>query len=61
MDKRSLNVSQAAEQLGVSVDTVRRLADTGQLPCYRLPSGYRRFDACNVRSIRLLMERRGDG
>ena len=47
---RSLTTSRAADLLGVSADTVRRLADTGQLPSYRLhlPAGWRRFDAVAV-------------
>lgn len=51
MDRLSLNVSQTADLLGVSADTVRRLADTGHLLCYRLPSGYRRFEASDVRAF----------
>ena len=36
-------MGQAAELLGVSVDTVRRWADAGHLSCYRTPGGQRRF------------------
>ncbi len=37
-------VGQAAELLGVSVDTVRRLADRGDLEVVRTPGGRRRID-----------------
>lgn len=43
-----LGVSEAAKLLGVSAPTLRRLADSGQLPAFRLPSGWRRFDANEV-------------
>ncbi len=56
----SLNVSRTADILGVSPDTVRRLADAGHLPSYRLPSGWRRFDAGDVIAFREQL-RRHDG
>ena len=37
-------VSEAAELLGVSPDTIRRLADRGELPVARTAGGRRRFD-----------------
>jgi molybdopterin-binding protein len=37
-------VGQAAALLGVSVDTVRRLADSGELPMARTPGGRRSLD-----------------
>jgi molybdopterin-binding protein len=43
-----LTVSQAAELLGVSPDTVRRLADRGDLKASRTPGGRRRFDGASV-------------
>src|SRR5579862_5544288 len=39
-----LTVGQAAELLGVSPDTVRRLADRGELKASRTQGGRRRFD-----------------
>jgi molybdopterin-binding protein len=39
-----LRPSQVAELLGVSVDTVRRMADSGRLPTGRAPSGERVID-----------------
>jgi molybdopterin-binding protein len=37
-------VGQAADLLGVSADTIRRLADKGDLPVARTPGGRRRLD-----------------
>jgi excisionase family DNA binding protein len=45
MDSKALTVRKAAEVTGVSKDTVRRWADKGIIPAYRLPSGHRRLDA----------------
>lgn len=40
-----VTVGEAAEILGVSVDTVRRLTDSGVLPVWRpTPTAYRRYD-----------------
>jgi molybdopterin-binding protein len=39
-----LRTGRVAELLGVSVDTVRRMADRGELPTRRSPSGERFFD-----------------
>ena len=41
-------VGQAAELLGVSVDTVRRLADRGELKMVRSPGGRRRLDGAGL-------------
>jgi excisionase family DNA binding protein len=49
---RPMTVAEAAETIGVSGDTVRRWADLGLLPVYRLPSGHRRFDALDIRRFR---------
>jgi excisionase family DNA binding protein len=38
-----LTVSEAAHELGVSENTVRRWADAGHLSVYRTPGGQRRF------------------
>lgn len=38
-----LTVSEAAHELGVSENTVRRWADAGHLFAYRTPGGQRRF------------------
>jgi excisionase family DNA binding protein len=39
----ALTVSQAAEELGVSIATVRRWSNSGHLQGYRTPGGQRRF------------------
>lgn len=36
-------IGDAAARLGVSVETMRRWADNGQIPVITLPSGHRRF------------------
>jgi molybdopterin-binding protein len=41
----SLKIGEAAELLGVSVDSVRRLADSGRLPTIRTAGGQRVVDA----------------
>jgi excisionase family DNA binding protein len=38
-----LSTSQVAQELGVSLGTIRRWADIGSLPYYRTPGGQRRF------------------
>jgi excisionase family DNA binding protein len=38
-----LSTSEAARHLGVSLSTVRRWSDAGQLRGYRTPGGQRRF------------------
>jgi molybdopterin-binding protein len=44
----SYTVGQAAELLGVSSDTVRRLADRGELKMSRSPGGRRRLDGAGL-------------
>ncbi|MDX6582312.1 MAG: hypothetical protein QOI10_1496 [Solirubrobacterales bacterium] len=41
--QRFLNVSEAAEFLGVSAASLRKWSDQGVLPVYRTPGGQRRF------------------
>src|SRR5512141_1652730 len=38
-----LDLSEAAQYLGVHFTTLRRWADAGQVPCIRTPRGRRRF------------------
>lgn len=45
---RWLRAGQVAELLGVSVDTVRRMADAGELPSRRSGGGQRLFDPAAV-------------
>jgi len=43
-----VSVAKAAELLGVSADTVRRLADRGELAVSRTPGGRRRLDGASL-------------
>lgn len=43
--QRFLNVSDAAEFLGVSAASLRKWSDEGLVPVYRTPGGQRRFSA----------------
>jgi len=56
---RLLTISQAAERLGISIQTLRVYADKGDVPAVRLPSGYRRFDPADI--DRVLAEWRDRG
>jgi excisionase family DNA binding protein len=47
---RTLGLSGAAAALGVSASTVRRLADSGRVPCDRTAGGHRRFAISEVRA-----------
>jgi predicted site-specific integrase-resolvase len=40
---KMVTVGEASRLLGESVKVVQRMGDDGTLPCYRLPSGMRRF------------------
>ena len=42
VDVPTFGISEAAELLGVSADTVRRWVDSGKLPAEREPNGHRR-------------------
>lgn len=52
-----MRLGEAAERLGVSVDTVRRWADAGQLGSTRTAGGQREVDDADV--ARLAVERAG--
>ncbi len=43
-----LDLSQAAQILGVHFTTLRRWADAGQVPCFRTPGGRRRFRSAEL-------------
>ena len=47
----SYRIGQAAELLGVSVDTVRRWADAGELPSTRTPGGQRLVDGAALAAV----------
>ena len=46
---RLLRLREVVNMTSVSANTLRRATDTGLLPCYRLPSGARRFKLSDVR------------
>lgn len=56
MAKDSIRIGQAAEILGVGVETVRRWGDSGQISLSRSPSGQRQVPLREV--TRILAERR---
>lgn len=48
-----ISITEAAKLLGVSVSTVRRWSDNGDLPCYRVgQSKYRRFDRVVIEKLK---------
>lgn len=55
----TMRLGEAAEQLGVSVDTVRRLTDTGVLPFERTAGGQRIVRHADVSKV--LADRRRSG
>jgi excisionase family DNA binding protein len=46
-----LTIRQAADRAGVSIDTIRRWANQGLLPCLRTPGKQRRFRADDIDAI----------
>jgi excisionase family DNA binding protein len=48
---QQLTTSEAASELGVSTETVRRWCDQGLLECYRLPGRHRRVSAAAVEAL----------
>jgi len=42
--KKLLSIGEAAEYLGVSVDTLRRWGKKGRVEAYRSPGGHRHYD-----------------
>ncbi len=53
-----LTSRQAAERLGVALNTLHRLANAGEVPCYRTAGGHRRFREEDVDAA---LERRAAG
>lgn len=51
-----LTTQQAAERLAVSLNTLLKMADSGDLPCYRTRGGHRRFRETDVDEILALRE-----
>lgn len=48
---RFLNVSEAADFLGVSAASLRKWSDDGLVPVYRTPGGQRRFSAGDLEAF----------
>jgi excisionase family DNA binding protein len=46
--QRFLNVSEAAELLGVSAASLRKWSDQGLVPVYRTPGGQRRYSLADL-------------
>ena len=46
-----LRLSEAAAELGVSLNTLRRWSDSGKLTCYRSPGGHRRYRRADVETL----------
>jgi excisionase family DNA binding protein len=46
--QRFLNVSEAADFLGVSAASLRKWSDQGLLPVYRTPGGQRRYSPTDL-------------
>ena len=44
-------ISRAAQLLGVSIDTLHRWDESGQLPAVRLPSGHRRYRLADIHAL----------
>ena len=49
--QRFLNVSEAADFLGVSAASLRKWSDEGLVPVYRTPGGQRRFEAGDLEAF----------
>jgi diguanylate cyclase (GGDEF)-like protein/excisionase family DNA binding protein len=50
-DGRWLRLGPAAKLLGVSLNTLRRWSDSGDIPCYRSAGGHRRYDRTELQAI----------
>ena len=51
LSQLTVSIGEAAQELGVSVKTVRRWADAGKLRFERSPSGHRRFYLADIKRI----------
>lgn len=47
-----LSVSEAAHELGVSADTIRRWDKAGRLKSFRTPTNHRRFLRADIEALR---------
>jgi MerR family transcriptional regulator, light-induced transcriptional regulator len=55
MERTSLSTRDLAHLLDINVSTVKRWADTGQLPCSKTPGGHRRF---RIEDVQLFLSNR---
>jgi diguanylate cyclase (GGDEF)-like protein/excisionase family DNA binding protein len=46
-----LRLAEAADALGVSLNTLRRWSDSGRLTCYRSPGGHRRYRRTDIEAL----------
>ena len=60
-DPEILTIGEAARRLRISPKTLRAWCDQGLVEYYRLPSGYRRFTAQQIRHTDLTMQRPARG
>jgi len=60
MHKQTLSIKEAAEFLKISVSTVKRLANTNRLPCYKTPGNHRRFELRALQKFRNEMDPKYD-
>ena len=56
-----LRLGEAAAELGVSLNTLRRWSDSGKLICYRSPGGHRRYRRADVETLLRAEDRRRPG
>lgn len=54
-----LTISEAAEIVGVHVDTLRRWDAAGRIPAARTPTGHRRFRRSDVEALLVTTAARG--
>jgi len=54
-----LSISEAARVLGVSLSTLRRWSDAGELPSYRTPGGQRRYSREHLEDFMRSLQRGG--
>jgi DNA repair protein RadD len=59
--QRFLNVSEAAEFLGVSAASLRKWSDQALLPVYRTPGGQRRYSPHDLEEFLASMRQPGAG
>lgn len=51
MPQVHLTPIQAAELLGIHVDTLKAASDRGEIPCWRTPGGHRRYYLADIEQL----------